>query len=253
MRIKVPLKYKILESNISDTNKKNILEKINFFESLSSHNSEYTKLSKYLRGIEKIPFGKKTRLPTRSLNTIEKKKMFINKVFKYLNENTYGQEKAKNSILEVIAKWITNPSSQGNVIGLCGPPGIGKTSLIKNGLTKALNIPFGFIPLGGSTCSSYLQGHDYTYEGSKWGRIVEILIETQTSNPIFFFDEVDKISETKNGDEIQGLLTHITDFTQNNCFHDKYFSGIDFDLSGSLFIFSFNDKHKINPILRDKN
>ena len=79
-----------------------------------------------------------------------------------------------------------------------------------------------------------------------------MLLETQTMNPILFFDELDKISETKNGDEVVGLLTHLTDPSQNNSFHDKYFSGIDFDLSKCFFIFSFNDEKKINPILKDR-
>jgi ATP-dependent Lon protease len=71
-------------------------------------------------------------------------------------------------------------------------------------------------------------------------------------NPIIFFDELDKISETKSGDEIIGLLIHLIDNSQNNSFNDKYFSGIDLDLSKCFFIFSFNDESKINPILRDR-
>ena len=154
--------------------------------------------------------------------------------------------------MEIAAKWITNPTSNGNVIGLCGPPGIGKTSLIKNGLAKSLDVPFSFVGLGGATCSAYLQGHDFTYEGSKWGRLIEILMEAKTMNPIIFFDELDKVSETKNGEEIIGILTHLTDPTQNNSYSDKYFSGIEFDFSKCLFIFSFNDERKINPVLKDR-
>jgi ATP-dependent Lon protease len=71
-------------------------------------------------------------------------------------------------------------------------------------------------------------------------------------NPVFYFDELDKVSETPKGDEIIGILTHLTDITQNSQFHDKYFSHIDFDLSKALFIFSYNDESKINPILKDR-
>ena len=251
-KIKVPLKYKILEADMDPVSKRNVLEKINQFDSLSPGSSEYHKMTKYMRILEKIPFGKYSKLPVSKKSSPEKITDFMKNLYKNLSLMTYGQEEAKSNILEVVAKWISNPTAEGNVIGLCGPPGIGKTSLVKNGLAKSLGMPFSFVGLGGSTCSAYLQGHDFTYEGSKCGRVVEMLLETQTMNPILFFDELDKISETKNGDEVVGLLTHLTDPSQNNSFHDKYFSGIDFDLSKCFFIFSFNDEKKINPILKDR-
>jgi len=130
--------------------------------------------------------------------------------------------------------------------------GTGKTTLVKEGISKILNRPFAFIPLGGATDSSFLEGHSYTYEGSCWGRIVDILIQSKCMNPVFYFDELDKVSDTPKGEEIIGILTHLTDTTQNSQFHDKYFSNIDFDLSKAMFIFSYNDESKINPILRDR-
>jgi ATP-dependent Lon protease len=71
-------------------------------------------------------------------------------------------------------------------------------------------------------------------------------------NPVIYFDELDKISDTPRGEEIIGILTHLTDTSQNSQFHDKYFSGIDFDLSKCLFIFSYNDESKVNSILKDR-
>jgi len=248
----IPLKYRILTSNLTDHSKKNIINKLNHYDSLPQNSSEYIKLKKYIEGLERIPFNNISQLPVKKNSNRNKLESFISSFRKELDLCTFGQEKAKMSITEIVAKWITNPKGGGNSIGLCGPPGIGKTSLIKNGLSKAIKVPFSFISLGGATCSSYLQGHDFTYEGSKWGRIVEILSETGTMNPIIFFDELDKISETKTGEEIAGILIHLTDPTQNNSFQDKYFSGIDFDLSKCFFIFSFNDKNKINPILKDR-
>jgi len=130
--------------------------------------------------------------------------------------------------------------------------GIGKTSLIKEGLSKALQIPFGFIALGGASDGSFLEGHSYTYEGSTYGKIAEVLIKTKCSNPIIFFDELDKVSLTKKGEEIVGILTHLTDPSQNEKFNDKYFGEIDLNLSKSLIIFSYNDDSAINPILKDR-
>lgn len=126
------------------------------------------------------------------------------------------------------------------------------TSLVKEGISKILNREFAFIPLGGATDSSYLEGHSYTYEGSTWGKIVDILIRSKSMNPVIYFDELDKISETPKGEEIIGILTHLTDTSQNSQFHDKYFAEIDFDLSKCLFIFSYNDPLKVNPILMDR-
>ncbi|GAG38149.1 unnamed protein product, partial [marine sediment metagenome] len=102
------------------------------------------------------------------------------------------------------------------------------------------------------TDSSFLEGHSYTYEGSSWGKIVEILIKSKCMNPVIYFDELDKISDTPKGEEIVGILTHLTDTSQNEKYHDKYFSEIDFDLSKCLFIFSYNDESKVNPILLDR-
>ena len=126
------------------------------------------------------------------------------------------------------------------------------TSLIKDGISKIFGREFTFIALGGAGDSSFLEGHSYTYEGSSWGKIVQILIDSKCMNPIIYFDELDKVSDTPKGEEIIGILTHLTDTSQNNQFHDKYFSEVDFDISKCLFIFSYNDESKVNPILKDR-
>jgi ATP-dependent Lon protease len=123
---------------------------------------------------------------------------------------------------------------------------------VKEGISKILGRDFAFIALGGCGDSSFLEGHSYTYEGSTWGKIVQILIESKSMNPVIYFDELDKVSDTARGQEIIGILTHLTDTTQNSQFHDKYFSEIDLDLSKCLFIFSYNDENLVNPILRDR-
>jgi ATP-dependent Lon protease len=164
---------------------------------------------------------------------------FIQNAKNRLDECVYGLEDAKMQIMQMLGQWITNPSAMGTAIAIKGAPGTGKTSLVKDGISKILGREFVFIPLGGMGDSSFLEGHSYTYEGSMWGKIVQILIDSKCMNPVIYFDELDKISDTPRGQEIIGILTHLTDTTQNSQFHDKYFSEIDFDLSKCLFIFSY--------------
>ena len=176
---------------------------------------------------------------------------------KVLDKSIYGHTRAKRQIERVIGQWITGKQS-GYCFGFEGPPGVGKTSLARKGLANCLKDedkttrPFSFIALGGSSNGSTLSGHNYTYVGSTWGRIVDILMESKCMNPIIFIDELDKVSKTENGKEIIGILTHLIDPTQNESFQDKYFSGIDLDMSNALFIFSYNDVSVIDKILLDR-
>jgi len=183
---------------------------------------------------------------------VEKCRTFMTESAKIMDDAVYGLNDAKMQIMQMIGTWISNPDAVGNAIAIKGPPGTGKTTLVKEGVSKVLKRPFAFLALGGSTDSSFLEGHGYTYEGSTWGKIVSILIESKCMNPVIYFDELDKVSDTPKGEEIIGILTHLIDTSQNSEFHDKYFSEIDFDLSKCLFIFSYNDESKINPILKDR-
>jgi ATP-dependent Lon protease len=184
-------------------------------------------------------------------------KEYLNNVDTILNTSIYHQDEAKLQIKRIIAQWI-NGEMKGYCFGFEGPPGTGKTSLAKRGISKCLtdengnSRPFAFIAIGGTSNGSTLEGHSYTYVGSTWGRIVDILMETQCMNPIIYIDELDKISKTENGKELIGILTHLTDSTQNDEFMDKYFSGVKIDLSKVLFIFSYNDYSLLDSILADR-
>ena len=174
-----------------------------------------------------------------------------------LDTAIHGHKNAKKQIERIIGQWI-NGEKSGYCFGFEGPPGVGKTTLAKKGLANCLkdkdgeSRPFSFIALGGSSNGSILDGHNYTYVGSTWGKIVDILIEKKTMNPIIFIDELDKVSRTEQGKEIIGILTHLIDTAQNDGFQDKYFSNIDLDLSKALFIFSYNDVELIDKILLDR-
>ena len=174
-----------------------------------------------------------------------------------LDDAIYGHDNAKKQIERIIGQWI-NGKQDGYCFGFEGPAGIGKTSMAKKGLSDCLkdengvSRPFSMIQMGGDANGSSLHGHNYTYVGSTWGSIVQILIDKKCMNPIIFIDEIDKISKTEHGKEIIGILTHLLDPAQNDCFQDKYFSGIDLDLSKALFILSYNDVEAIDKILLDR-
>jgi ATP-dependent Lon protease len=248
----IPIRYKILYSNLPNATKLLILQKIDLFENTKPCDSEYNKMNKWLKGLSQIPFGNYINMPV-SLNDGDVKiQKFLYDSYEILKKTIYGQLDAKNKIMQILAQWISNPFSTGQIIALEGPPGVGKTSLVRNGVSKALNRPFCFHALGGANDVSNLEGHSYTYEGAMWGRMVEMLMESKYMNPVIFFDELDKISDTNKGNEITGLLTHLTDYSQNSVFQDKYFIGIDIDFSKTMFFFSFNDIELINPILKDR-
>ena len=251
--VEKPKLLKIIESDISLSNKGIIVNKIQNFESLSPYSGEYFKLKNWVEGINKVPFGL-FKKPIVSLASSSKKeiKNYLDKVKSDMDVAVYGHDNAKKQILQVIAQTITKSNEGGSVIAIQGPPGVGKTQLIQDGISKALDRPFEFISLGGATDSAFLEGFDYTYEGSRWGKIVDSIINAKCMNPVIFFDELDKVSETAKGEEIINILMHLTDSTQNSHFNDKYFQGIDFDLSKCIFIFSFNEEWKINRILKDR-
>jgi ATP-dependent Lon protease len=219
---------------------------------MDSCDLEYHKLSKWINGLSRIPFDTYIKLPVSLKSTTIEIEEYLYNSYEILNKTIYGQMNAKNKIMQILAQWISNPNSTCQVIALEGPPGVGKTSLVKNGVSKALNRSFCFYALGGANDISNLEGHSYTYEGAIWGRIVEMLMESKIMNPVIFFDELDKISNTSKGNEITGLLTHLTDYSQNDSIQDKYFSGINLDFSKAIFFFSYNNVHLINPILKDR-
>lgn len=247
-----PYRLALLDSKMPAKFKATAMQKLNVLRTMDPGDHEYYKIKNWVDTFMRIPFGVYRNLEVKMEDGLDTCHNFMSNAKDTLDNCVYGLNDAKLQIMQMMGQWISNPSAMGTAIAIKGPMGTGKTTLVKEGISKILGREFAFIALGGTGDSSFLEGHSYTYEGSTWGKIVQILIESKSMNPVIYFDELDKISDTPRGEEIAGILTHLTDTSQNNQFHDKYFSEVDFDLSKCLFIFSYNDESKVNPILRDR-
>ena len=247
-----PYRLALIESKIPITYKSIAYKKINALKYMDQGGGEYYKIKNWVDTFMQIPFGMYKNIPLQLSDGLDKCHDFMEDAKNTLDSAVFGLNDAKLQIMQMLGQWVANPEAVGTAIAIKGPMGTGKTTLVKDGISKILGRDFAFIALGGATDSSFLEGHSYTYEGSSWGKIIDILIQSKCMNPVIYFDELDKVSNTPKGEEIIGILTHLTDTTQNNKFHDKYFSELDFDLSRCLFIFSYNDESKVNPILKDR-
>ena len=242
-------KIKVLKNKIPDM-KINDELKNKFTQMLKSSNLDDKKLE-WFDTLTKIPFGEYAKYNV-DINDSELTKEYIKNIYNNLNQSVWGMYDIKEEIINYVAQCITQPDLKPRVLALCGQPGIGKTKIVRDGISKSLERPMRCFSMGGIKDSSTFHGFDYTYVGSKYGTIVQSLIDCKIMNPILFFDELDKISNTKEGNDIENLLIHLTDPVQNYDFNDKYFNGISIDLSKCLLIFSFNDIENISPILRDR-
>ena len=245
----IPYRYRIGQFNLPDSIKRKVIQRMNIMSASEENKGKWTQ---WIDGFMEIPWNTYASMPININSPLREIHGFLSNARDTLDKVAYGQNKTKEHIIEVMSKMITNPGKVGNVFCIHGPMGTGKTTLIKNGMAKALGLPFIFISLGGMQDSSHLVGHDYTYEGSTSGRIVEGLKSCKCMNPIIYFDELDKVSSSSSGLEIINLLIHLTDSSQNSDFQDKYYSEIPFDLSKAIFVFSMNDLESVNPILRDR-
>jgi ATP-dependent Lon protease len=250
--VKNSLMFKILQMRLQPEVQSYVLAKYKTLQAMDPSAGEYFKVRNWLDKVTAMPFGICKEMPVRLEDGQEGCGQFMERARKYLDEAVYGQQEAKIQVLQFIATKIANPESRGLSLLLVGPAGVGKTSLIKGGIAKALDWPFQFISLGGETDASTYTGHQLVYEGSHAGKIVNSLIQAKSMSMVMMFDEVDKISTTPKGEEIQNMLIHLTDPVQNSDFEDKYLANIPIDLSKAMFVFSANDESKIDRILLDR-
>ena len=247
-----PLMFRLLQMKLTPETMATVMTRFNSLNTMDISSGEYYKLRAWMEKLVAMPLGIYKQMPVRLEDGAESCAPFMSKARKCLDEAIYGQDDAKLQIMQFIASKIANPTASGLSLLLMGPPGIGKTSLIKNGIAKALEWPFQFISLGGDSDSTTYTGHQFVYEGSHCGRIANCLAQAKSMSMVLMFDELDKISATPKGEEIQNLLVHMTDPVQNMEFEDKYLSGIPLDLSRAMLVFSGNDISKIDRVLLDR-
>lgn len=186
-----------------------------------------------------------------SVSLFYKNDKIISSLIPTLNEHIYGHGDVKDEIQQLIGKLYVNSSASGTVIGLVGPPGVGKTLMAKT-IGKILDIPFIQITLGGQNDGDLLHGHSFTYNASQPGLIIKKIIEAKTTRCIIYFDELDKTCKKNDSNEIFNILIHLTDKNTCNTFQDRFFNEITFHLAKTIIIFSYNNSDSIDPILRDR-
>lgn len=244
---------RILSSKMPFYNKVVAYKKLDIMETYEdSDTSEYAKYKNWMEMLLSIPFGEYIECDVNGLSEAGDIKQYMKTVRSVLDKRLSFLEKPKDQIINVVTHMIRNPNAGINAIGLYGKKGLGKTSIVQS-ISEALQRPYRTISLGGESDSSMLTGHNFTYVGSIPGRIIEILRETKCMNPIILIDELDKVSQTHHGKEIIGTLIHLTDATTNSSYnYDRYFAGVEFDLSKVLFVFTYNDPSMVDKILADR-
>lgn len=240
----------IMNNNMNDHVKKCVFNRL---DEMKSNNSEYYKNHVYVKTLIEYPWvpDDYCDIFTTIGNDIDKCRNRLKKIRDEFDKRVFGQNEFKTVICDLIGKWFTNPNSMGKVIGLCGPPGVGKT-LIASGLGKVLEIPYQEIHLGGLDDGSVLNGHSFTYSGAQPGLIITKMVMAGKPRCVLFFDEVDKACAKHGINEIFNVLIHVTDTNTNDKFSDKFFQDVVFPLNKCIFVFSFNDESKIDPILKDR-
>ncbi len=255
------LQYRLLALETTAVNKATICKKFRYLQQLPPTSSEFQKAFNWLRHALTFPYDKVMKLPVsvpevttsnsgqeRTARDVSK---YVTSVYKKLDSYIYGMPDVKEELLSYVCKRISNPDSNDHILALQGCNGVGKTRLA-HGLAKALDLPIRQVNLGSVNDVSYFTGHGFTYVDSEPGRIVQILNETQCSNTIILFDELDKIHRSDKGQAIYAYLTHLIDPTQNQKYQDVYLSGLELDVSKVFFVFTFNDIDAIDATVRDR-
>jgi ATP-dependent Lon protease len=232
------LAKRINSIKMSKEAKKKAESELKKLRNMNAISSEAVVIRHYLEKICELPWQKKDPLES-DLSLAEK----------HLDETHFGLPNIKKEISKHIAVYNRTKGTQGTVLCLVGPPGVGKTSLGKS-IAAATKRKFARIALGGVKDEAEIRGHRRTYVGSLPGKIIQELIRCNSMNPLFMLDEIDKIGQDWRGDPAAGLL-EVLDPEQNEAFVDHYLE-VSFPLNECMFICTANDISKIPPALLDR-
>lgn len=218
--------------------KKEIFREIERLARMNEASADYQVLVTYLDTVLELPWSKGTP------DTLD-----IARAESILNEDHYGLDKVKTRIIEYLAVRKLKPDAHGPILCFQGPPGVGKTSLGRS-IARALGRKFVRVALGGLHDEAEIRGHRKTYVGALPGRIIQGIRKSDSSNPVFMLDEIDKVGADFRGDPSSALL-EVLDPAQNNAFVDNYIN-LPFDLSKVMFIATANVLDTIPWALRDR-
>jgi ATP-dependent Lon protease len=229
------LEKKITDSGMSTEAHEKATSELNKLKMMSPMSAEAAVVRNYIDWLVKVPWKKRSKI-YRDLEKAER----------ILEEDHYGLEKVKERILEYLAVQQRVKKLKGPILCLVGPPGVGKTSLGQS-IARATNRKFVRMSLGGVRDEAEIRGHRRTYIGSMPGKVVQNLGKVGVRNPLFLFDEVDKMSMDFRGDPSSALL-EVLDPEQNTTFADHYLE-VDFDLSDVMFVCTANTLNIPAPLL----
>ena len=229
------LQERVSSVKLSKEAKEKVDVEIKKLRQMSPMSAEANVSRNYLDWILSVPWNKKKRL-----------QRDLTKAQNILDEDHYGLVKIKERIIEHLAVQTRTKRVKGPIICLVGPPGVGKTSLGKS-VARATGREFVRVSLGGVSDESEIRGHRRTYIGSMPGRIIQSMKKAKYNNPLFLFDEIDKLGSDHRGDPSSALL-EVLDPEQNNTFNDHYLD-VDFDLSDVMFLTTANSLNMQQPLL----
>lgn len=232
------IRDKMKKLKLSPEAKERIEEELKKMSHMQIGNPEYSVSRNYIDWILSLPWGKKSKDTENLSDSI-----------KILEGDHYGLEDVKEKIIEYLAVRKLSKKVKGSILCFIGPPGVGKTSLGRS-IAHALGRKFARFSLGGIRDEAEIRGHRRTYIGALPGKIIQLLKQTGTSNPVILLDEIDKMASDFRGDPASALL-EVLDPEQNNSFVDNYLS-IPFDLSDIMFITTANMDYTIPPALFDR-